>query len=109
MSVHIHIYTLYDLRSVYDHYVGSMAVIVVLLVIVALIVGYVLFICIGFLYGRVSRDQVCTHIHVHYIILPDVFLAFQEVFVAVLQKPFCYFTQQNGYHLYYIMLDHLPC
>ena len=34
-------------------------------VIAALIVGTCILICIDFLYGRVSWDQVCTHIHVH--------------------------------------------
>ena len=87
-----------------------MTVIVVLLVIVALIVGNMYYsYALDFCMEEYQEIKLCTHIHVHYIILPDVFLAFQEVFVAVLQKPFCYFTQQNGYHLYYIMLDHLPC
>ena len=76
------LYTMVYVQCVLAHYVGAMTVIVV--VGVTLIIGTCIFLCIVFLYGRVSRDQVCTHIHVHCVILSDELLPFQEVFVGVI-------------------------
>ena len=70
------------------YYVGIIAVgvTIVEVIVVVVLVGGVLFVVV--VRKRVKRSSMYTHIHVHVhytcITLPDVFLAFQEVFLAVL-------------------------
>ena len=80
------LYTFMDyILCVLAYYVGiiyvAVSVAIVAGIVVVVLVGGALFIVV--VRKRIKRSSMYTF-HVHYIILPDVFLAFQEVFLAVL-------------------------